>query len=104
MNIFVLAYAGLILVSLLAVLYTLWAYHHCPSNRSHRPLVFPFICSLAWFLVGVEQLVAYIRRTHGSVDGITMIVLISVTLIALLYFVKHYIFQRHQACPLPSER
>lgn len=104
MNLFVLAYAGLILVSLLAVMYTLWAYHHCPSNRSHRPLVFPIMCSIAWFLVGVEQLIAYVKRAHGTVDSITMIVLTIVTLIALLYFVKAYILQRHQACPIPSSK
>lgn len=104
MNMFVMAYALLIFVSLLASIYTLWAYHHCPSNRSHRPLIFPIMCSIAWFLVSVEQLVAYVKRTHGTVDGMTMVVLISATLIALLYFVKHYIMGRHQACPIPSER
>lgn len=97
----VLSYAFLILISLVASMYTMWAYSACPSNRSHRPLIFPIMCSISWFLVGVDQLVATIGRKHGSVDGITVVLLIGVTLAALLYFVHGYVMVRHQACPLP---
>lgn len=102
MNWIIMLYALLILISLVASIYTLWAYHHCPDNRSHRPLIFPIVCSMAWFLVGIEQLVAYVKHTHGSVDGFTMIGLVIVTLVALLYFVKAYVLHRQHICPLPG--
>lgn len=97
----VLAYAFLILVALLASIYCMWAYSACPVNRNPRPLIFPIMCSISWFLVGVDQLVATISRKHGSVDGLTVVLLIGVTLAALLYFVHGYTMVRHQACPLP---
>ena len=96
-----LAYALLILISLVASMYTMWAYSVCPANRSHRPLIFPMMCSIAWFLVGVDQLVATIGKRHGSVDGLTIVILVAITLGALLYFVHGYLMVRHQACPLP---
>lgn len=102
MSTVVISYAILILISLLATAYTLWAYQHCPENKSHRPLVFPLICSIAWFLVAVEQLVAYGNHTHGTVDGITMLLLISATLASLLYFIKAYILCKHSVCPIPE--
>lgn len=98
MSLLVLVYATLILVSVLSTAYTLWAYHQCPSNRSHRPLILPIVCSVAWFLVSIDQLVAVVRRVHGTVDGITMLMLITVTLAALLYFVQYYVHGRSEAC------
>lgn len=98
-----LAYAFLILIALFASMYTMWAYNACPSNRSHKPLVFPIMCSISWFLVGVDQLVATIGRKHGSVDGVTIVLLIAITLGALLYFVHGYVMVRHQACQLPNK-
>lgn len=103
MRFVILTYALLIFVSLVSAIYTMWAYHHCPNNRSHKPLVFPMVCSIAWFLVAIDQLAALTTKTHGSVDGATFVVLISITLIALIYFVKAYILERHRACPLPQQ-
>ncbi len=90
-RVILLGYAFLILVALVASMYTMWAYSACPSNRNHRPLIFPIICSMSWFLVGVDQLVATIGKKHGSVDGLTVVLLIAVTLGALLYFVHGYV-------------
>ena len=105
MPFFVYIYALLILVSIVSTCYSLWAYQHCPSNRSHRPLVFPIVCSISWFLISVDQLVAVIRRTHGSTDGLTMVMLVALTLAALLYFVQNYVQTRGLACAIhPSER
>ena len=98
MSVLVIVYATLILVSVLSTAYTLWAYHQCPSNRSHRPLILPIMCSIAWFLVSIDQLVAVMHRSHGTVDGLTMVMLITVTLAALLYFVQHYVQGRADAC------
>ena len=104
MSVLVIVYATLILVSVLSTAYTLWAYHQCPSNRSHRPLILPIVCSVAWFLVSIDQLVAVMRRVHGTVDGLTMVMLIAVTLAALLYFVQHYVQGRAAACRIhPQE-
>ena len=100
MSVLVLVYATLILVSVLSTAYTLWAYHQCPSNRSHRPLILPIVCSVAWFLVSIDQLVAVMHRVHGTVDGLTMVMLITVTLVALLYFVQHYVQGRSASCPI----
>lgn len=100
MSILVVVYATLILVSVLSTAYTLWAYHLCPSNRSHRPLVLPIVCSIAWFLVSVDQLIALMHKAHGTVDGLTMVMLITVTLASLLYFVQHYVQGRSLSCVL----
>lgn len=96
----VVIYAGLILVSIVATCYTLWAYHHCPCNKSHRPLIFPIICSIAWFIVSVDQLVSMLEHTHDSSDGLTSIMLIILTLIAMLYFVKNYVQIQTTECAL----
>lgn len=93
MNPVVTVFASLILVSLLATIYSFWAYHNCPDCKSHRPLIFPIICSIAWFLIGVDQLVAYQHKTHGTADGVTILLLIIVTLVALVYFVKDYVME-----------
>ena len=104
MSVLVIVYATLILISVLSTAYTLWAYHQCPSNRNHRPLILPIVCSVAWFLVSIDQLVAVLRRVHGTVDGLTMVMLITVTLAALLYFVHHYVQGRAASCPIhPQE-
>ena len=102
MRFVVLSYALLILISLVAAMFSIWAYHTCPANRSHRPLTFPIICSIAWFLVGIDQLVAVMNKTHGTVDGLTLVLLTSVTIVALIWFVNSYVMLRHQACPLPQ--
>jgi len=98
MSLLVVVYSTLILVSVLATGYALWAYHLCPSNRSHRPLILPIVCSIAWFIVSVDQLVALVHKAHGTVDGLTMVMLITVTLVALLYFVQHYVQGRNLSC------
>lgn len=98
MPFFVYIYAGLILVSIVSTGYTLWAYHHCPCHKSHRPLIFPIICSIAWFIVSLDQLIAIILKTHDSSDGLTVILLIIITLIALLYFVKNYVQTQNAEC------
>lgn len=103
MSVLVIVYATLILVSVLSTAYTLWAYHQCPSNRNHRPLILPIVCSVAWFLVSIDQLVAVMRRVHGTVDGLTMVMLIAVTLAALLYFVQHYVQSRADSCPIHTQ-
>jgi heme/copper-type cytochrome/quinol oxidase subunit 3 len=105
MSVLVIVYATLILVSVLSTAYTLYAYHMCPSNRSHRPLILPIVCSIAWFLVSVDQLVAMMHQAHGTMDGLTMVMLITVTLAALLYFVQHYVQGRSLSCAIHhSER
>lgn len=101
MRFVILAYALLIMVSLVASMFSIWAYHTCPSNRSHRPLIFPIICSISWFLVGIDQLIAIMNKTHGTIDGLTLVLLTSITIVALIYFVNSYVMLRHQACPLP---
>lgn len=101
MRFVVLAYASLILISLIASMFSIWAYHSCPANRSHRPLIFPIVCSISWFLVGVDQLVAVINRTHGTIDGLTLVLLTTITIVALIYFVNSYVMLRHQECALP---
>lgn len=100
MSILVVVYSSLILISILSTAYSLWAYSICPSNRSHRPLIFPIVCSIAWFLVSIDQLVAIMNNTHNTVDGLTMVVLIVATLTALLYFVQHYVQGRNLSCSL----
>lgn len=101
MPFFVYIYAGLILISIVATCYTLWAYHHCPCDKSQRPLIFPIICSIAWFLVSVDQMIAIILHTHDSSDGLTVILLIIITLIALLYFVRNYVHTQNATCSIP---
>lgn len=103
MSVLVIVYATLILVSVLSTAYTLWAYHQCPSNSSHRPWILPIVCSVAWFLVSIDQLVAVMHRVHGTVDGLTMVMLITVTLAALLYFVQHYVQGRSAACRIHTQ-
>lgn len=98
MPFFVYIYAGLLLTSIVATCYTLWAYHHCPCDKSHRPLIFPIICSIAWFIVSLDQLVAIITKSHDSSDGLTVIMLISLTLVALLYFVRNYVHTQNATC------
>lgn len=102
MRFVVMSYALLILISLVAAMFSIWAYHTCPANRNHKPLIFPIVCSISWFLVGVDQLVAVMIGTHGTIDGLTLILLITVTIVALVYFVNSYVMLRHQACPLPQ--
>ena len=103
MSVLVIVYATLILVSVLSTAYTLWAYHQCPNNRSHRPWILPIVCSVAWFLVSIDQLVAVMRRVHGTVDGLTMVMLIAVTLAALLYFVQPHVHGRSSACRIHTQ-
>lgn len=97
MHLITMAYTSLILASLVATVYTVWAYNSCPVDRSHRPLVFPMICSMAWFLVSTDTAVAHFRGTHGSVDGTTVIVLIVVTLISIISFTKAYVKERRHS-------
>lgn len=96
MRLVIIVHALLILVSLISLAYSLVSYHTCPENRNHRPLILPIFCSLAWFLVAIDSLVAQVQRVHGSTDGVVIILLVCVTLAALIYFAISYSKGRHK--------
>ena len=95
MRIQLLGYSALLLVTLSAFLYFLWSYHECPPIKDKRPLIMPIFVSAAWFFVSVDGIRAIFFPTTTTLDKMTSIILIIVTLFTLISFVRHYIRGRH---------
>ena len=98
MHLAVILYSSLILLSAVTASFSIHAYTGCPSNRSHKPLIMPIVCSVGWFIVGVDQLIQYVTHTVDHSSEEATIILTIATLAALLYFVVHYLRERHLLC------
>jgi len=103
MHLIVILYSTLILLAAVTASFSVHAYTGCPSNRSPRPLILPIICSVGWFIVGVDQLIQYATQVVDSSSEAAIITLTIATLAALLYFVIHYLRERHLLCHIHSQ-
>lgn len=98
MHLVVTLYSLLILLSTVTASFSIHAYAGCPSNRSHKPLIMPIVCSIGWFLVSIDQLIRATSPSMAPANTEALVLLTIATLAALLYFVVHYLRERHILC------
>ena len=98
MHTVVILYSLLMLLAAVTASFSVQAYSGCPSSRSHKPLIMPIVCSLGWFLVSVDQIIRHITKSPEPANAEAMVILTIATLVALLYFVAHYLRERHTLC------
>ena len=81
-------YVGLLLVALITLLYSLYAYYECPITRNHRPYIVPIFVSTGWIFLAIHGI------TGGAVDKHSVAGLAIATLIAIMMLLHYYRRQR----------